>query len=143
MHRRAGKDFIGVSVGAVLFNEKGEVFLSKRGEKAKNEKGKWEFPGGAVHFNESLEEACKREFREEYGIEISLEKVLHVANHIISEEKQHWVATTFLAKLKSGQPKILEPLKCSEIGWFKLNALPQPLSIVTELDLNTFKKKFS
>ena len=36
---KKGVDYIGVSVGAGMFNKKGEVFLSKRGRKATNEKG--------------------------------------------------------------------------------------------------------
>ncbi|MBI2029344.1 NUDIX hydrolase [Candidatus Gottesmanbacteria bacterium] len=46
---KQGIDYIGISVGALIFNEKGEVFLSKRSQNAKNEKGCWEAPGGAVH----------------------------------------------------------------------------------------------
>ena len=32
---KRGIDYIGVGVGAMIFNEKGEVFLSQRGELAK------------------------------------------------------------------------------------------------------------
>lgn len=34
-------------------------------------KGKWEFPGGKVEFNENLENALIREIKEETGIELS------------------------------------------------------------------------
>lgn len=47
---KAGVDYIGVSVGALIINEKGEVFLSKRSLQARNERGKWEAPGGADSF---------------------------------------------------------------------------------------------
>jgi 8-oxo-dGTP diphosphatase len=132
---KRGVDYIGVSVGMMLVNEKGEIFLSKRSHNATNEKGCWETPGGAVEFGETLEEAVKREIREEYGIEIQLVKQFPAENHIIPNEKQHWVATTFLARLKSSQkPKIMEPEKCDAIGWFSLDNLPKPLSIITKLD---------
>ena len=42
---RAGYDYIGVGVGAIVFNEAGEVFLARRGPRASNERGTWEFPG--------------------------------------------------------------------------------------------------
>lgn len=36
------------------------------------------------------------------------------------EEKQHWVSPAFVCKVKSGEPKILEPGKSDQIGWFTL-----------------------
>ncbi len=41
---KRGIDFIGVGVGAILVNERGEVFMARRGPKAKNERGLWESP---------------------------------------------------------------------------------------------------
>lgn len=38
--------------------------------------GKYWFPGGGVHLGEKLEDAIKREVREETGIEIEVEKFL-------------------------------------------------------------------
>lgn len=45
---KAGLDFIGVSAGAMIFNDKGELFLSKRSQNTKNERGHWGTPGGSV-----------------------------------------------------------------------------------------------
>lgn len=133
---KPGIDYIGVSVGAMIYNEKQELFLSKRSKDATNERGCWEVPGGKVNFGETLQNAVKREIKEEYGVDIELIKQFPAANHLIPNEKQHWVPTTFLAKIKKGQkPKILEPDKCDAIGWFALNNLPHPLSIITQIDL--------
>lgn len=89
-----------------------------------------------MEFGETLEDAVKREIYEEYGVSIKIIKQFPAENHILPKEKQHWVATTFLAKIKSEQtPKILEPAKCKAIGWFSLDKLPSPLSIITQLDL--------
>ena len=115
----AGYDFIGVGVGAIVFNEEGEVFLSQRGEKAKNERGTWEFPGGSVEFGETLSDAVRREFMEEYGIEIEIVELLSVDDHILPDEGQHWVSPTYIAKLANGTATINEPEKCSAIGWFQ------------------------
>ena len=43
---RKGVDYIGVGVGAIIYDRDNRVFLAKRGKEARNETGKWEFPGG-------------------------------------------------------------------------------------------------
>jgi mutator protein MutT len=139
---KPGIDYIGVAVGAMIFNGKRELFLTKRGKKATNERGCWEVPGGKINFGETLQEAIKREMKEEYGVDIEVTEQLPAADHLIPDEKQHWVPTTFLAKIKKGQkPKIMEPQKCDAIGWFTLDKLPQPLSIITKIDLEVVKKQ--
>lgn len=139
---KQGVDYIGVSVGALIINEKGEVFLAKRSKNARNEKEKWEAPGGAVEFSEPREKAIKREIFEEFGVKIEVIDVLQVADEILPHDKQHWVATTYLVKLTKGQtPKIMEPEKCDALGWFTLNNLPKPISYITSLDIKAYKKR--
>ena len=126
----------------MVFNEAGQVFLSQRGPKAKNERGTWEFPGGSVEFGETLVDAIRREFWEEYEMRIEVIELLGVSDHILPKEGQHWVSPTFIARHSHGEPRIVEPDKCSGIGWFTLNALPQPLSLVTQHDVATYQHKF-
>src|SRR5882724_4681452 len=140
---KKGTDYIGVSVGAMIFNDKGELFLAKRSTNTTNQHGCWETPGGSIKFGETLSDAVKREIKEEYGVEIDLIEQFPAADEILIEEKQHWVPTTFLAKIKKGQsPKIMEPYKCDEIGWFALQNLPRPLSFITKLDLKMYEEKY-
>lgn len=139
---KPGIDYIGVSVGAVIVNEKGEIFLNKRSAKTRNEHGAWEAPGGGVKFGEKREDAIKREIKEEFGVDIEIIKTLQTSDEILPKYKQHWVPTTFLARIKKGQtPKIMEPEKSEAIGWFSLDKLPQPLSYITSLDIEEYKRK--
>ena len=140
---KRGIDYIGVGVGAAIINNKGQILITKRGKKAKNERGKWEIPGGSVEFGETLEKAIKREIKEELGIEIEVIELLNVCSHIIKSENQHWVSPTYICKIKKGTPKILEPEKCDEIGWFTIKEAEKlPLSIITKDDLRELKKYF-
>ena len=135
-----GKDYIGVGVGAMIFNDKGELLLTKRGQAAKNERGCWEIPGGSVDFGETLAQAIVREVKEEMGVDVVVEHQLLANDHLIPAEKQHWVATPFIVRVKYGQtPKILEPHKCEAMGWFPLTKLPSPLSITTKLNLKVYR----
>ena len=140
---KSGHDYVGIGVGALVFDKDGRVFLAQRGPKASNERGAWEFPGGKVSFGEKLTEAVTREFAEEYGMTIEVTELLGVNDHILLEEKEHWVAPTYLARHISGEARILEPEKCTAIGWFELSQLPEPLSQVTQSDLKMYRAKAS
>ena len=109
---------------------------------AKNERGTWEFPGGSVEFGEKLVDAICREFREEYGMVIEVTELLSVDDHILPDEGQHWVSPTYLARHVSGQPRILEPGKCAAIGWFRIDTLPSPLSVITQANVESYRARF-
>ncbi len=136
-----GIDFIGVGVGAIVVDDRGRLFLSQRGAAASNERGAWEFPGGKVDFGETLRDALKREFSEEYGMTIEILELLSVDDHILPAEGQHWVSPTFIARSIGAAPRILERHKCSAIGYFSIDALPQPLSLITQYNLRDYRKK--
>jgi mutator protein MutT len=138
----AGRDYIGVGVGAMVFNAEGMVFLAKRGPQAKNERGCWEFPGGGVEFGETLVDAIRREFREEYQMDIDVVELLGVSDHILLSERQHWISPTFIARHVDGTPMIAELEKCTAIGWYSLSALPEPLSQITQDNLRQYRAKY-
>jgi mutator protein MutT len=140
---RRGIDYIGVGVGALIIDARGRLFLSRRGSQAKNERGLWEFPGGSVEFGEKLAEALQREMREEYGIEVQVGELLDVVDHILPEEGQHWVSPAFLCTITSGEPRILEPGKCAEIGWFAPDEMPPGLTMITRLNWEHYLRKVS
>ncbi len=138
---KRGIDYIGVGVGAVIVNENGELFLARRGPLAKNERGLWEFPGGSVEFGERLADALRREIREEYGMEIEVGPLLDVVDHILPDEGQHWVSPSYICKPAPGsQPRILEPGKCTEIGWFAPEHAPHDLTVISRSNLEHYRE---
>ena len=139
---KRGIDYIGVGVGAIIVDEDGRLFLSRRGQKAKNERGLWEFPGGSVEFGEKLADALQREMREEYGIEIVVGELLDVVDHILPEEGQHWVSPTFICRIASGEPTVKEPGKCAGIGWFAPDALPTGLTLISCRNWEHYRQRF-
>ena len=139
---KRGSDYIGVGVGALILDEAGRIFLSQRGPLAKNERGLWEIPGGGVEFGETLADALRREMREEYAIEIEVGDLLDVVDHILPAEGQHWVSPTFICRITAGEPRIVEPGKCSAIGWFGLAEMPDGLTQITQENLTNFRKAY-
>lgn len=61
-------------VGAIFKNDKNEIFCARR-PLNKSFGGLWEFPGGKIEKNESVEEAIKREILEELNLQISVNKL--------------------------------------------------------------------
>ncbi len=95
---------IRVGVGAVIFQE-GKVLLVLR----KNEPagGWWAIPGGKVRSGERLEEALRREIREETGLEISPREVVYVFDLIEKEPggglRRHYVIIDYDATVSGGR----------------------------------------
>lgn len=139
---KKGTDYIGVGVGALIIKE-GKLLIQKRGKKTNNQRGKWEIPGGGVEWGETFKDALKREVKEEIGVEIEVISQFGLWDEILVEEKQHWVAPTFICKIKKGTPKIMEPEKSEEIGWFTLKEADKlDLSYITRKDIDLLIEKF-
>lgn len=132
------ESIVRVGVGVMIFNCRDEVFLAQRGPEARNERGCWEFPGGRVEYGETLADAIQREIIEEFDMAIKVVSQLHFADHLLPDEGQHWVSATFIAYHLDGNPRIMEPRKCSAIGWFTLDNLPAPLSQISAADVDAF-----
>ncbi len=136
-----GKDYIGVGCGAVILNEKNEILLMKRGRACRSKIGWWSIPGGSVDFFEKIEEALKRELREEIGVDIEIIKQLTLTEYFNKEEQQHWVSPQYLCKIIKGTIENKEPDKCEEIRWFSLERLPEKLVYPAINALDALKKQ--
>ena len=139
---KPGKDYIGVGCGAFIVNAKDEVLLMKRGEKSKNEIGHWSLPGGALEFNETFSQAVRREIKEELGVEIEIEDLICLTDHIIKDEGQHWVTCAIKSRIVDGEPKIMEPEKIAKIGWFAVDSLPEKLTISAVSAFDAYKNGY-
>ncbi len=67
-----------LAVGAICRKEGKIVMLRRAIEPAY---GKWVFPGGYVDRGESLEDAARREAREEIGVEVRLTRLINVYSY--------------------------------------------------------------
>jgi len=137
---KPGKDFIGVGVGAFIVNDKNEFLMLLRAKDSKVEPGTWMIPGGKVGFNEKMEDTVKREIMEELGVELDVVEPIKTNDHILPD--QHWITTTFLCKIRSGEPKILEPHKHDDLRWFRMDEMPGNLSIASSNSLNAYREKY-
>ena len=136
--KKPGRDFIGVGGGVLVFNAQKEVLLMKRGKNSKNEVGYWNKLGGEVEYGEKVIAAIERETKEEAGIKIKIWGYLPHSDHIIKYDKQHWVGFNYLADLKSGVAKNMEPEKFDDIAWFSFKKLPKKLAQPTRESVKNY-----
>jgi len=138
---KAGKNYIGVSVGAFITNDKDQVLLVKRNKKARNDEGRWKLPGGKVEFGETRKEAIIREIQEELGITMKNIVLLHAVDEFFNNKKEHWLASIYLYSLKlKDKPENKEPHKHDSIGWFNINKLPNPHSLMLKENIKEYKR---
>ncbi len=126
MTSKPGVDFPGVGCGLVIQRADGRVLLYKRLKAP--EAGFWNIVGGKVDLMERSIDAARREAEEESGLKIGAVDFLCLAEEIILADGQHWVSLIYVTRDFTGEPTLTEPDKLSEIGWFALDDLPQPLS---------------
>ena len=116
------ENFAKVGSGVVIIKDDKTLLAKRKGSHAA---GSWGSLGGHVEFGETPIETVKREAKEELGIEIGNIEFAVCLNMLI--DGKHYVDISFTAEIISGEPKIMEPEKIEEIGWFDLDNLPSPL----------------
>lgn len=112
-----------IGVG-VFVRRDGRVLLLRR--KGSHGAGTWSLPGGYLEWGERLEECAAREVLEETGLVAGAVRFLGITNDVMTAEAKHYV-TIFMEADCEGEPYNCEPEKADELGWFELDALPQPL----------------
>lgn len=123
---------------AVMVCKDDKFLLGKR--KNSHGAGCWQFPGGHLEFNETIEVCAAREIFEETGITIKNARLATFTNDIFEDERKHYVTLFVIGDYHSGEATVKEPEKCEEWRWFKPEDLPSPLFLPI---LNLFKRGIS
>jgi 8-oxo-dGTP diphosphatase len=123
-----GLDFPGLGVGIAILRD-GKLLLCRRMKAP--EAGHWNIVGGKVEHMEPAEHAARREAEEETGLSIGSIRYLGMTEQRIEADGQHWVSLLYVCDDAKGEPRLTEPDKLSDIGWFDPHDLPQPLSVFT------------
>ncbi len=84
--------------------------------------GEYSVVAGHMDGNESVEDAMRREAREEAGIELGPCEIVHAQHRICNDREYidfHVRPASYTGKITN-----LEPDKCDDLRWFPLEALP-------------------
>lgn len=131
---KPGKDYMGLGVGGVIVRN-GRVLMLLRSDRCRNNRGLWTIPGGEVEVYERLEEAVKREVKEETGLDVTEAKFLAISDQTFDGE--HWVSILYRCETE-GEPSNTEPDKHLEIKWQDLGHLPEAITAPSRDALNVF-----
>lgn len=112
----------------VLLVRDDQVLLSRRRDADPRFDGRWHLPSGKLDHGESVLAAAVREADEEIGVGIDQADLRHVHTlHVNGSGVEPRLGLFFEVRRWSGEPVNREPAKCSVLGWFPLDALPDGL----------------
>ncbi len=88
-------------------------------------KGRWALPGGFVRMNETLDEAARRELREETGIEKVYLEQLYTFGDMDRDPRERVVTVAYYALVKLGGHKIKAATDAEKAAWFSIDDMPE------------------
>lgn len=113
-----------LAVGILL--KKDEKILLHRRAGGIYASGNYDIPGGHVDEGELILAAAAREAKEELGVDIDAQDLtlFHVIERPNGDDDKYRVNFGFVCERWKGTPKIMEPDKCDELLWAKIDDLP-------------------
>lgn len=112
-----------VAVGAVVTNDEGELLLVQRADS-----GVWLYPTGWADIGYSGSEVAVKEVREETGIICEVDRVLMVLDgQRLGFTHVPLYSIVYLCRAIGGELEA-HPLETSDVGFFRRDALPEPLA---------------
>jgi 8-oxo-dGTP diphosphatase len=104
-----------VGVGGVVVRD-GRALIVRRGHEPR--KGEWSLPGGRVELGESLEDATRREIREETGLDVDVGPLVEAFDRVHRLDgriRYHFVILDYLCVPLAGEARAGDDAE--EVAW--------------------------
>lgn len=87
--------------------------------------GKWALPGGFVNPKESLEDAAKRELKEETGVDNVFLEQLYTVGDVNRDPRERVITVCYYALVNLQEYDVEASTDASNAAWFELDDLPE------------------
>ena len=133
------KPLLTIGVWLLVINEKNEVLMQLR-----SDFNSWDFPGGTMELEETIEEVARRELKEETNLEMDDIKIIDVFSGKDTYRKypngDELYVVSVLCEIKKfhGDLKINDG-ESKKLEWFSTSKIPENLSPVTKKFIDKIK----
>jgi len=126
------------TVGALIFNREGKVFLMR----SHKWRGKWVLPGGHIELGERMEDALRREVKEETNLDIRDIEFICFQEFIYDDrfwKPRHFIFFDYACRTDSTDVQLND--EAQEYVWVTLEeALKMPVEHYTEVTIREYMK---
>lgn len=123
----------------------GRVLLLKIRSKSSHDAGRWEIPGGKVKKCEYFDEALKREYLEETGLEVDVKSLLNVVrrDYTACKTQEEVKSIQMIMKVTCDSDEVTISEEHDDYGWFTLEEVDEMISdgLLTPPAVEAFNKK--
>jgi 8-oxo-dGTP diphosphatase len=88
-------------------------------------RGAWALPGGFVHIDEDLDQAARRELREETGLDTAFLEQLYTFGGLGRDPRERVVTVAYYALLKLSDHRVQAATDARDAAWFAVDDLPR------------------
>ncbi|WP_458403740.1 NUDIX domain-containing protein [Methanobrevibacter sp.] len=123
----------------------GKVLLLKIRSKSAHDAGRWEIPGGKVKKCEYFDDALRREFLEETGLEIDIESLYNVVrnDYTACKTSEQVKSIQLIMKVTCNSDDIVIGEEHDDYGWFGWDEVKKMIDsdLLTPPAVNAFNKE--
>lgn len=129
---------IRVAICFMCHDGKGNYLLQWRSKNCRDEQERWDCGGGGLKFGEKIDDAVRREVKEEYGTHPGTAEFLGYRDVFREQNgaQTHWVTLDFRVELDPAAVTIGEPHKVDKLRWI---TIPELLTLTEPVHSQLFK----
>lgn len=122
----------------------GKVLLLKIRSRSAHDAGKWEIPGGKVKKCEFFDDALKREYLEETGLEVDVDSLYNVVrnDYKACKTSEEIKSIQLIMKVTCQSDEVIISREHDEYGWFSWDEVDEMIKkdLLTPPAVEAFKK---